>query len=316
MLTRRNQIIVIITIAIFGACVWGAVSSWITTPHRVLSDRIAQVQQSVDRRRADLDLDHRVQAELNAYASRTFGGSRETVDHALRDVLSELAISCGLEPGLSVDTDAPRVVQSPGRRDFKGSASRALRDEPDFVEMPATVRARGTWRQISDLLVGLSTQPWLNQTESISLVGKGNMDDVAAVIKVRSLYIPDRDPSGPMPLPEVDTAGRLAVKSPFLLPASEPTIRPGSKPSPPPPPGWERWRATFVGRIEGKDEVLLQAGRGGVTRLHPGDVLEDCEYLGNRRDADGFDLAVFRRHGEVWAVPPGVTFRDRQPISE
>ena len=68
MLTRRNQIIVIITIVIFGACVWGAVSSWITTPHRVLSDRIAQVQQSVDRRRADLDLDHRVQAELNWYS--------------------------------------------------------------------------------------------------------------------------------------------------------------------------------------------------------------------------------------------------------
>jgi len=316
-LTRRQWIVWGTGLFVLMLCVLWAIDVWVTGPRRALMARIDSVQAAVDRRRSDLDLDHKVQSQLDAFSDRTLGGTQEEVDHALRAALSALATNCGLEEGLSVDTDTAKPVASPGRRDFKGSAARALRDEPDFVELPATVRARGTWRQISDLVVGLSSQPWLHHVEGVRLVGKKEGDDVEATMRVRAVFIPGRAPSEPMTLAAADPAIRLAAESPFMLPAPPPPPRvAGGAASAPAPPGWERWRVTFVGRIEAEDEVHLRAGHGGVRRLRPGDTLEGCEFLGNRPDEDGFDLAMFRREGATWLVAPGATFRDRQAVSE
>ena len=303
---------------VFVISVFWAVQSWVIGPQQAMDARIDSASKTLERRRADLLGQDRLQDKLDAYANRTFGWSQEEVDHALRAALSTLGESAGLSD-VAVDTSPVKSIDSPGRRDFKGAAGKVMRDEVDFVEAPAIFRATGTWPQFNAMLSALSAEPWIRQVEGLRVVGKGKGGVVDVVIKLRTLFIPNREP-GSMPNAQaVEWPESLAGASPFVLPPPPAPviatpIKPGA-PAKPPPPGWERWRVIFVGRIEGVDEVHLRATRGGNRQLFVGQALDGCVYLGNRTDSDGFDEAMFRREGATWLVGPGATFSDRTVIA-
>ena len=294
--------------------VW-AVQAWVMTPQHALAVRIESARKTVERRRADLLDQDLLRERLAVYVDRTLGGSQEEVDHALRAALSTLGEAAGLSE-VAVDTSAVKEIASPGRRDFKGAAGKPLRDEVDFIEAPATLRAMGTWPQFNAMLRALSAEPWIRQVEGLRVVGKGEGGTVEVTINVRTLFMPNRSPGSTPAKLMVQWPEALAGASPFMLPPPPEQPGPGLvTPSQPAPPGWERWRITFVGRIEGADEVHLRAGTGGRQQLLVGQAIEGCVYLGNRRDADGFDEAMFRREGAAWLVAPGGSFADRRALA-
>jgi hypothetical protein len=295
--------------------IWAA-QAWVMSPQAAMSERIEAARNTLERRRTDLLDRDRLAAQLKSYADRTLGGSQEEVDHALRAALSTLGEASGLSD-VAVDTSATKEIASPGRRDFKGAAGKPLRDEVDFIEAPATFRATGTWPQFNTMLHALAAEPWIRQIEGLRVVGKGEGQTVEVTIKVRTVFMPNRSPEFPPDKLAVQWPPALGGASPFMLPPppqrSPPDI---ASPSQPATPGWQRWQVTFVGRIEGMDEVHVRAASGGRRQLHPGQELEGCVYLGNRPDADGFDEAAFRRDGKEWLVAPGGSFADRRALAE
>lgn len=294
--------------------VWAA-QSWVIGPQRAIGTRIDAARATLERRRADLLGRDQVDTRLRTYVDRTFGGSQEEVDHALRAALSTLGEAAGLSD-VAVDTSAMKEITSPGRRDFKGAAGKPLRDEIDFIEAPATFRATGTWPQFNTMLHALSAEPWIRQVEGLRVVGKGEGETVEVTIKIRTLFMPARSPDSMPNKLAIQWPKPLAGASPFMLPPPPDTpVTVAPVAATPPRPGWERWRITFVGRIEGVDEVHLRAGKNARQQLHVGQELEGCVYLGNRKDADGFDEAVFRRDGASWLVAPGGSFADRRALA-
>ncbi len=295
--------------------IWAA-QAWVMSPQAFMAGRIDAARKTLDRRRADLRGRDRLQEQMKAYVDRTLGGSQEEVDHALRAALSTLGETSGLSD-VAVDTSAMKEIASPGRRDFKGAAGKPLREEVDFIEAPATFRATGTWPQFNTMLHALAAEPWIRQVEGLRVIGKGEGETVEVSIKVRTLFMPNRSPEDSPDKLTVQWPPALGGASPFMLPP--PPEQPAAvvaTPSQPVPPGWERWRVTFVGRIEGVDEVHLRAGSGGRRLLHVGQELEGCVYLGNRPDGDGFDEAIFRRDEKEWIVAPGGSFADRRALAE
>ena len=295
--------------------VW-AVQAWVFTPQAAMATRIEAARNTLERRRADLLGRDRLLEKVAQHVERTLGGSQEEVDHALRAALSTLGEAAGLSD-VAVDTSAVKEVTSPGRRDFKGARGKPLRDEIDFVEVPATLRATGTWPEFNQLLQGIAAQPWTRQIEGLRVVGRGRGDTMEVTMKIRTLFIPGEAPESSLPPLAVSWPDSLGNRNPFTLPP------PPAPPTPahvatqsPSGPGWDRWRVTFVGRIEGVDEVHLRGTDRHRRRLASGESIEGCQYLGNRLDPDGFDEAVFRRDGKTWIVPPGATFADRRPVAE
>jgi hypothetical protein len=313
--TRFNLIIGGGGVLLLIMIVW-AVQAWVTSPTHAMSLRIESARSTLERRRADLLGQSRLRERLAAYVDRTLGGSQEEVDHALRAALSTIGEAAGLSD-VAVDTSATKEVTSPGRRDFKGAAGKPLRDEVDFIEAPATLRATGSWPQFNNMLRALSQEPWIRQIEGLRVVGKGKGETVEVTIKVRTLFMPNRSPDATPAKLAVQWPDALAGASPFLLPP--PPVAPAESAaggSQPDVPGWQRWQVTFVGRIEGVDEVHLRAGKGGRRQLMVGQAIDECVYLGNRPDLDGFDEAMFRRAGQSWLVAPGATFADRSALAE
>ena len=92
------------------------------------------------------------QAEV---VGRTLGADAESVDSALRDRLVRLIDASGLGGGV-VSTIGTEVAGTPAQREFRRSGSeRALRDEPDFVLVRASVNANGSVESVVRFLHAL-----------------------------------------------------------------------------------------------------------------------------------------------------------------
>ena len=290
---------------------WG-LNSWVLVPRQTLANQIAKMERRIEDRRDDLVGDVRVQDQVDAYVQRSLGGSRESVDHALRASLSAIADTSGIVD-VSVSTSSPVEIESPGRRDFKGAAGKALRDELDFIEVPGVLRGTGSWQQVMSALQGIYAAPWIARVEDVRLGGKGQRNEIDFAVEIRTLFVPDQEPAGEPPAVAVDWPAALSEANPFLLPVPPPAAKPVATPQP--RPNWARWRVSFIGRVEGVDEVWMKDQRGQTIRLQVGESLEGSAYQGNQQDSDGFDEAVFHRDGSVWVVPLGGSLADRKAIS-
>lgn len=312
---ERQRLLVRIGVAVVvGIVFFWSVDAWILSPRGSLAHRIETARGRIESRQTDLLGVNRQDAATDLIVQRTLGGSQESVDHALRAALSQIAEASGLSDA-SVSTSAAAKVESPGRRDFKGTAGRALRDELDFVEVPATLRGSGTWEQVTAALHATYNADWLARVEGVRLSGKGDQDLIELTVAIRTLFIPGREADGPPPEIEIAWPPQLAMASPFLQPPkpdpeAEQAAGTASNPK------WERWSVTFLGRVEGVDEVWLAAPSGTRIRLQRGQSVDGSTYLGNQRDADGFDEAIFRRGKMNWIVPLGASMADRHAVSE
>ena len=309
---RTRQLVIGGVCVVTAIILFWAISNWVLTPRRTLANRIAKMQSDIEGYRSDLQGEVRVHDQLDTFVQRSLGGTRESVDHAMRAGLSAIAEASGISD-VSVSTAPPVEVESPGRRDFKGVAGKALRDELDFIEVPGVLRGTGSWSEVMSALRGVYAAPWIARVEDVRLGGKGQRNEIDLSVEIRTLFVPGHEPTGEAPLVALNWPPELSEANPFLLP--KPPVSEASAAKSESRPDWARWRVSFVGRVEGVDEVWLNDQSGQTIRLQVGQFVEGSAYQGNQQDPDGFDEAVFTRDGSVWLVPLGGSLGARRAIS-
>lgn len=308
---RRFTIILGIAVAVLVLC-WWAISTWNWGPSVVIQKRIDSARASLVRQQSDLDGISALESRMARATAHTLGPSTEAVDHALRSRLAELAESAGVKgESVRVSTSAPTTVGTPGRSAFKSASVRELRDEPDFMLVPATITAQGNWDQVTALIDAIRAEPWPHRVLRIRLAARDDGRRIEVSVQLATFFVPDVLPDGGAIKP-VKLAVRLDQVNPFAppyVPPPPPTVDPG-KPVVTPP---SRWRITHIGLVEGESEVLVQNHSKQRKRLVAGDSIAGLTLVAVERDADGFDVARFRdagtATGDSWVVEAGAPLR-------
>ncbi|MFM7261258.1 MAG: hypothetical protein ACKO3W_11700 [bacterium] len=163
-------------------------------------------------------LDGRVQS----VADRTLGPSLEVVDSEVRRRLNRACEELGITE-FSVTTGTSIAKATPAKREFKQTNERALRDEPDFVEVEATVIAAGRAGQMYRLMHRVQVEPWLKRLESIRLDPSADGAQVRMTLKLRTIFLPGRPAAKPLVMdPQaLATSERFAglfAANPFRIP--------------------------------------------------------------------------------------------------
>ena len=285
---------------------WFAADAWIWKPAAAIEKRIDSANASLERRMRDLDNLDALEARLSVVTSSTLGASTEVVDLELRSRLATLAETAGVRD-LRVSTSAPEVVGTPGRSAFRSSAVRDLRDEPDFVLVPATLTAEGSWSQVTALIDAIRAQPWPARIRRLRLANRDNGKRIEASIQLDTLFVPGALPDGGEERP-VKLAVRLGETNPFAPPYVPPPV-PLPEPETVQPRPRVTWRIVHIGQVEGHPEVLLVSHKGARRRMVQGDVIAGFTLLGVDQDGDGYDVARFGKTGgsvgESWVLEAG-----------
>lgn len=164
----------------------------------------------------------KLDARLQSVVDRTLGGSLETVDSEVRRRLNRVCEELGMT-SFSVTTGATTARGTPARKEFNRPSDRALRDEPDFVEVQATVNASGSVKQIYGLLFRIAAEPWDKRVESIRLDPNPSGEEVRAVIRLGTMFLPGRSGErelvlDPDALASVSRYAALLDSNPFRIP--------------------------------------------------------------------------------------------------
>jgi len=262
-------------------------------------------------------LDGRVQG----VADQTLGSSLEVVDSEVRRRLNRACEELGITE-FSVTTGTSIAKPTPAKREFKQTIERSLREEPDFVEVEATVNAAGRAGQMYRLMHRVQAEPWLKRVESIRLDPSADGSQLRMTLKLRTLFLPGRPPAKPLvPDPQaLAMSGRFALlfdSNPFRIPppvvaiASEkvqktssegtPTVQsnPGSGenaspigvPNPDSPFPYGEWQLTGVVDGPGGAEAWLRhLPTGSQLTLQPGAAVGELIFRRVEYDFGVFDL--------------------------
>ncbi len=299
-MTRRTTIVMYAlgAVVLIGV-LWWATWAWVQSPAAAVQVRIDRAKVSLDGRRRDLDRSKGIADGIDAITSRTLGSTVEAMDLALRSRLGELAEAAGVRD-VRVGTNAPIVEASPGKREFKSRSLRALRDEPDFVLVPASITAEGTWAQVGLLVESIQAESWPHRVTRIRLAGRDEGAKVEATVQLSALFVPGMGPTEAIELASpLAAVASLDLPNPFAMPPPTP---PGPGPTTKPPPGW---RVVHIGRVQGESEVLLQSKKGKRRRMVIGDALNGITLVSIEPDPDGIDIARFAQAGAEWVVGAG-----------
>ncbi len=318
-MTRIVRIILVLTvISAVGWLGWRSVRGGYLSKRADLQQQIVSITGDVDRYRAAVREHTRIQDELRHYVDRTLGADLETVDHQLRSRLNRIGEVLGLE-ALSVGTGRTRQLASPARSQFSRRQSE-LRDELDFVEVEAWISGQGDFDQALRLVGGVAAEPWLKRLGQVRLQPKDNGQRFAITVRLVTLFLPGRSPSGTLDGPGANPVSlegyeQLAARNPFHVP---------SPPPPGPPPAqaavararpsfpFGKWFLTGVASGPGDIEVwLLNRESGESRRLAVGDALENMMLTAARGDAAEFRLGETR-----FRVVVGRPLSDRVPVAE
>lgn len=280
-------------------------SRWLG-PAAELRASIAEARGSLESQRQALREASAVAAELDAFAASGLGTTREAVDHALRTRLADLAEAAGITTA-SVATRGERVLGTPMRSAMprRGVWDR-LRDEPDLVELGASISGEASLPAVLQLMANLTEAPWPRRIDGFRLDPRGAGERLGFRIDVTTGYLPDRGGDGPMPPPAASPAAREAVarlvaRDPFRLPPPppppEPPVAVAVEPPPPPPdPGpppfpWGRWQLTGVAEGPGGPEAWVRhRDEGTAAVLATGDAFHTLRVASI--DAEGVVLAL------------------------
>ena len=252
--------------------------------------------------------------ELQDSVDRTLGSDLESADSVLRAEIASIAMANGLDP--IVQITGTTVRESPAKREFKRTAAqRAFRDEPDFVEVRASVVSVGELGSIVSFLHALDAAPWLKRIESIRLDPERRKNHLRLSVRLMTIFMPGRIPSET----ELDPVARrprsryavVVEGNPFglltvpvaVIPAAvepEPAEVPEGKPG-------ARWRLT--GLVDGPDGVeawLLNVDAQEAVEVRPGEAFDAFVF----DEAKG-DIATFTTEGETFRVLIGSTLNQR-----
>jgi len=267
----------------------------------------------------------RVNADLDRMAARTLGNSLEQVDSAVRARLNRIGEEVGLE-ALVVSTGAPVTRGTPARSEFTRAANqRALRDEIDFVEVPASLAGQGSLETLLRAVHEIEGAAWLKRIDSMRIDLGNDPARMRLDLRLTTLFLPGATVPEDLevePGPErpFDRYASLLAANPFLLPPPppppEPPQRPRRRPDPPPPPPppagfpYGEWMLTGVieGPIGGEAWLAHRSNRERVA-LRPEERLGDAELVVIRADR-----VEFRLGEERFAVLVGGTLAERTPL--
>jgi hypothetical protein len=240
------------------------------------------------------------QEKLQSFADRTLGGDLTAVDSALRARLNRIGEELRLSE-LRVATERSTARQSPARGMFERTgAQKKLRDEQDFVEIPASIAGEGTVEQAFRLLHRLEVEPWLKRIESVRIDQQRDGERVKIAIKLATIFLPDRKGGGDLrpsdeALARFEQYRAIVAANPFRVPPKEAQQVVAQAPvAPPPQPApagfpYEQWLLTGLVEGPGGIEAWLRNGATGERLLLvPGQRVGDAVFHGAQGDAGEF----------------------------
>lgn len=266
-----------------------------------------------------------VEADLDGILARTLGNDLESTDSALRARLNRLGEEAGLSATLVVSTQAPATRGTPAKSEFgRTGVQRQLRDEPDFVELPASVSVQGPIEPLLRLAHRIEAEPWIKRIDSFRLDRAGADDRMKLDLRLTTIFVPGRSAADDAELPgseapSFDRYAALIASNPFASPPAPEPRRPRDRrreTPPPPPPGpppfpYGDWMLTGIveGPI-GPEAWLRHRSSGETLALAPQGRVGEAELMRIEGDRAEFALA-----GESFAVLVGGSLVDRYPLS-
>lgn len=261
---------------------------------------------------------------IDAFAVRTLGNTVESVDSGVRSRLNRI----GGEYGLSnlVVTTRPAVPRgTPAKGEFSRSATqRSLRDELDFVEVPASLVGQGSLESLLRVVHRIEQESWIKRIDSVSFSVGSDPSKMQLELRLTTLFLPgatvpeDLEAEVPAPTP-FDRYSTLLAFDPFALPKppEPPPLQPRPRrpdPPPPPPPSFPYGEWMLTGLIEGSsgpEAWFANAAKGERLALGLRGRLGEVELL-----AVGREAAEFRLGEERFVVRVGGRMDQRQPAPE
>ena len=247
--------------------------------------------------------------ELADSLDRTLGSEMETVDSTARFKLANLAKECGLKD-LSVSITRSVVLDSPAKRTFRRSATqREFRDEPDFVEVGASMNAVGMIDEVVRFLHRLDAAPWLKRVGLVRIDPEGKKGELRLVVQLSTIFVPGLEPAETLLEPDprwpLQRYSRLVASNPFALPRKPEPVLATNSPALPPPSGDPRANWRLTGIVEGPDGIeawLMNLPRQDAVEIRPG------EHFGlfTLSEVEG-DIATFTEGDETFRILVGST---------
>lgn len=324
-----------------GVAVVAAVGVGYLVGERRFSESRTTVLKEIDtyvgvltRARSNREERPKLDSRLQSLADRTLGPSLETVDSEVRRRLNRVCEELGLVE-FSVTTGTSTAKPTPAKREFRRTEERKLRDEPDFVEVQATVTASGSALQVFQLLFRVDAEPWLKRIELLRLNPDASGEKVRVTLRANTIFFPGTTAKAPLVVDQqaLASASRFAAlfgSNPFKLPpppppvvvaTSQPSGAPASQPTPagaaatPPatapvePSGFPygEWQITGVVEGPGGSEVWLRHLPSGTPlTLAPGGAVGELTLRSVR-----YDFAVFEGPGGAFRIQVGNNLTQR-----
>ena len=222
-------------LAFAGAALVAGTLGWLVHSGRVTSlsgfDRAAvdaDIERSTDflrSVRAEREKRGELDKRLAAAVNRTLGERTDAVDTALRARLNRIAEETGVRD-LMVATNAAVERKSPARQEMvRLGLTRAQRDEPDFVELRATLAGEGAADQVLRLVHRIAVDPMLKRVEALRLDPVKDGSRVRVTIRLSTAFVPGREPTALPGAPSAEAIASfskyagLAARNPFRGPA-------------------------------------------------------------------------------------------------
>lgn len=273
----------------------------VVAPRAEAVERIDALRRNIEvARRAENEAPE-AKARLRSIAAQTLGADAETVDHRLRTRLNRIAEEAGLA-GPVVTTTKPLARLSPARTAMpRSTAWRSLRDEPDFIEIDATLTGEGPIDTVVTVVDRVEAEPWLKRMGRVRLDAKDGGDRFVLSVTLTTIFLPGVSTGDDVDSPlydrrRLDRLAALLAANPFRVPPPPEPVRqvdrgPRPRPAPPPPPPppqfpWSEWVLTGVAEARGVAEAWLRNTRSGeVRRLEVGGTMDSATLEAIETDA-------------------------------
>ena len=222
-------------LAFAGAALVAGTLGWLVHSGRLTSlsgfDRAAvnaDIERSTDflrSVRAEREKRGELDKRLAAAVNRTLGERTDAVDTALRARLNRIAEETGVRD-LMVATNAAVERKSPARQEMvRLGLTRAQRDEPDFVELRATLAGEGAADQVLRLVHRIAVDPMLKRVEALRLDPVKDGSRIRVTIRLSTVFVPGSEPAALPGAPSAEAIASfskyasLAARNPFRVPA-------------------------------------------------------------------------------------------------
>lgn len=233
-MNRRRLVMPAVTVAVLSISAglgWGYGAGRLDGDRAALDDRLDLYRRVLTEVRSEREARPELDARLGTIIDRTLGADLESVDSTLRRRLVDALAADGLRGGV-VNTMGTAVVGTPATRAFRRNGpERALRDEPDFVRVGASVSGTGTFGEVVRFVHRLDAAPWVKRIEQVRLDPDRTGGRVTVAVRLSTIFVPGSEPDPeaavtPRGGHELGRYAALVAANPFRHRTEPPPIRP------------------------------------------------------------------------------------------